>query len=80
MIDEAHDMALEILSENRDNLDRWADVLIDKETIDKAQIEELFASVRKHAQRDPEKRSAGLAVSRTAVREHKSRGPSGLRG
>jgi hypothetical protein len=55
-------------------------VLIDKETIDKAQIEELFASVRKHAQRDPEKRSAGLAVSRTAVREHKSQGPSGLRG
>jgi cell division protease FtsH len=80
LIDEAHDMALEILGENRENLDRWADVLIDKETIDKAQIEELFASVRKHAQRDPEKRSAGLAVSRTAVREHKSRGPSGLRG
>jgi cell division protease FtsH len=80
LIDEAHDMALEILGENRENLDRWADVLIDKETIDKAQIEELFASVRKHAQRDPEKRSAGLAVSRTAVREHKSQGPSGLRG
>ncbi len=80
LIDEAHDMALEILGENRDNLDRWADVLIDKETIDKAQIEELFASVRKHAQRDPEKRSAGLAVSRTAVRQHKSQGPSGLRG
>ena len=80
LIDEAHDMALEILGENRQNLDRWADVLIDKETIDKAQIEELFASVRKHAQRDPEKRSAGLAVSRTAVREHKSQGPSGLRG
>ena len=80
LIDEAHDMALEILSENRDNLDRWADVLIDKETIDKAQIEELFASVRKRAQRDPEKRSAGLAVSRTAVRQHKSQGPSGLRG
>jgi cell division protease FtsH len=80
LIDEAHDMALEILGENQENLDRWADVLIDKETIDKAQIEELFASVRKHAQRDPEKRSAGLAVSRTAVREHKSRGPSGLRG
>jgi cell division protease FtsH len=80
LIDEAHDMALEILGENRENLDRWADVLIDKETIDKAQIEELFASVRKHAQRDPEKRSAGLAVSRTAVRDHKSRGPSGLRG
>jgi cell division protease FtsH len=80
LIDEAHDMALEILGENRENLDRWADVLIDKETIDKAQIEELFASVRKHAQRDPEKRSAGIAVSRTAVREHKSRGPSGLRG
>ena len=80
LIDEAHDMALEILGENRDNLDRWADVLIDKETIDKAQIEELFASVRKRAQRDPEKRSAGLAVSRTAVRQHKSQGPSGLRG
>jgi cell division protease FtsH len=80
LIDEAHDMALEILGENKENLDRWADVLIDKETVDKAQIEELFASVRKRAQRDPEKRSAGLAVSRTAVREHKSQGPSGLRG
>jgi cell division protease FtsH len=80
LIDEAHDMALEILGENRENLDRWADVLIDKETVDKAQIEELFASVRKRAQRDPEKRSAGLAVSRTAVRQHKSQGPSGLRG
>jgi cell division protease FtsH len=81
LIDEAHDMALSILTENRESLDRWADVLIEKETIDKDQVEELFASVRKRPQRDPEQRSAGLAVSRTAVRRQgSSGGPSGLRG
>jgi cell division protease FtsH len=82
MIDEAHDIALEILSENKDNLDRWADVLIEKETLDKTEVEALFDSVTKRAQRDPEQRSAGLAVSRTAVRQQqtKHQGPSGLRG
>jgi cell division protease FtsH len=81
LIDEAHDVALEILTENVGSLDRWADVLIEKETIDKDEVERLFATVRKREQRDPEQRSAGLAVSRTAVRQStKSRGPSGLRG
>jgi cell division protease FtsH len=81
LIDEAHDMALSILTEHRESLDRWADILIEKETIDKAQVEELFASVRKRPQRDPEQRSAGLAVSRTAVRQQStSKGPTGLRG
>jgi cell division protease FtsH len=81
LIDEAHDMALSILTENRESLDRWADILIEKETIDKQQVEELFATVRKRPQRDPEQRSAGLAVSRTAVRQQGTgKGPSGLRG
>ncbi len=49
--------------------------------IGKDEVERLFATVRKREQRDPEQRSAGLAVSRTAVRQStKSRGPSGLRG
>jgi hypothetical protein len=55
---------------------------MEKETINKEQVEELFKNVAKRPQREPDVRSAGLAVSRSAVRKQgvKHAGPGGLRG
>jgi cell division protease FtsH len=83
LIDEAHDLALDILTENRDRLKEWGQVLVDKETLDKSAVEELFADVRKRPQRDPSQRAAALGVSRVAIRRqqgHEGGPPSGLRG
>ena len=82
IIDEAHDTALEILSAHKQDLDEWADVMIEKETIDKTEVEELFKNVAKRPQRDPEQRGAGLAVARTetGAQRIKPQGPpEGLR-
>ena len=43
----AHDEAWEILVENRDILDELVLELLEKETLDKAQIAEVFAHIRK---------------------------------
>jgi cell division protease FtsH len=82
MIDEAHDVALEILTAHTDEIQGWAEFLMEKETINKEQVEELFKNVAKRPQREPDVRSAGLAVSRSAVRKQgvKHAGPGGLRG
>ena len=83
LIDEAHDLALDILTENRDRLKEWGGVLAEKETLDKAAVEELFADVRKRPQRDPSQRAAALGVSRVALHRqqgHEGGPPSGLRG
>ncbi len=68
MIDEAHDEALEVLQENRAKLDEIAGVLMERETIDKEEVERILSALPKRPQRDVEKRGAGLAVSRRAVR------------
>ncbi len=67
MIDEAHDEALEILEQNRAKLDQIATALIERETIDKEEVETMLADVPKRPQRDAQVRGAGLAVSRRAV-------------
>jgi cell division protease FtsH len=64
LIDEAHDVALEILSQHRERLDELAALLLEKETLDR---EAFFKTVEKRAPRAPEVRSAGLAVSRTEM-------------
>ncbi len=82
MIDEAHDVALEILTGHKDEIQGWAEFLMEKETINKEEVEELFKNVAKRPPREPDVRSAGLAVSRSAVRKQgvKHTGPEGLRG
>jgi cell division protease FtsH len=51
LIEAAHDEAWEILVENRDILDELVLELLDKETLDKAQVAEIFAGVRKRPYR-----------------------------
>jgi cell division protease FtsH len=67
LIDEAHDVALEILTQHRDRLDELAALLLEKETLDREEVEAFFKAVEKRAPRAPEVRSAGLAVSRTEM-------------
>jgi cell division protease FtsH len=75
MIDEAHDEALEILEGHRAKLDQMASVLMERETIDKDDVEKLLADVTQRPQRDAAVRGAGLAVSRRAVRAQREQGP-----
>ncbi len=67
LLDEAHDVALEILEEHREKLDELAALLLAKETLDRDEVESFFKAVTKRAPRAPEVRSAGLAVSRTEM-------------
>ena len=75
LIDEAHDVALDILAENREKLDALAAVLLEKETLDREEVEQFFRDVEKRAPREAEERSAGLAVSR-ASQKKRGRRPS----
>lgn len=52
LIDSAHDEAYEILTENRDVLDRLAFELLDRETLNEREIAEIFKDVRKRPLRD----------------------------
>ncbi len=79
MIDQAHDEALEILQDRRGKLDEIAAALIERETIDKDDVERILADVPKRPQRDASVRGAGLAVSRRAVRAQRDQGPGALR-
>jgi cell division protease FtsH len=77
LIDEAHDVALEILTDNRPKLDALSSLLLQRETLDREQVEQFFADVERRAPRAPEIRSAGLAVSRQALR-HRLEPPPAL--
>jgi len=68
LIDEAHDEALEILQENRPKLDELAAILVERETMEREEVERFLADIPKRPQRDLAVRGAGLAVSRRAVR------------
>ncbi len=52
LIDNAHDEAYEILTENRDVLDRLALELLERETLNQAEIAEVFTTVRKRDLRE----------------------------
>jgi len=67
LIDEAHDVALEILTTRRAKLDALATTLIERETLDREEVERFFADVERMDPRAPEVRGAGLAVSRQAT-------------
>ena len=75
LIDEAHDVALDILTENRPKLDALADLLIQKETLDREEVEKFFADIDKRRPREPEVRGAGLAVSRQVMRSPRGQEP-----
>jgi len=68
MIDEAHDEALDILQSNRSKLDELATMLVERETLDRDEVEAFLSDIPKRAQRDQSVRGAGLAVSRRAIR------------
>jgi cell division protease FtsH len=51
LMDEAHDEAWEILTGYREQLDNMVDQLIEKESLEKREVEELFAKVPKRAAR-----------------------------
>jgi cell division protease FtsH len=53
LIQAAHDQAWDILVANRDVLDALVVELLDRETLDKAEVEEVFAGIRKSAPRPP---------------------------
>jgi cell division protease FtsH len=77
LIDEAHDVALDILTANRDKLDALADRLIEIETMGREDVIAFFADVERREPRGHEERSAGLAVSRQASREREREGSQG---
>ena len=51
LIDEAHSEAAEIIIEHRDALDRLADALIEKETLDTPEVMAIMADVPKRPRR-----------------------------
>jgi cell division protease FtsH len=81
LIDDAHDEALEVLQEHRPKLDELASRLIERETIEREEVEAFLSDIPKRPQRDEAVRGAGLAVSRRAVRrEHEGPAAPGLPG
>jgi cell division protease FtsH len=53
LIQSAHDEAWEILVENRDILDQLVLQLLERETLDKADVAEIFEQIRKKPERPP---------------------------
>jgi cell division protease FtsH len=73
LIDEAHDVALDILTENRAKLDALADQLLEKETLDRDEVGRFFGDVEKRAPREVDERGAGLAVTRATPKKRERR-------
>ena len=57
LVDEAHDEAREILTKYRDKLDLMVEKLIEKESLEKAEVAEIFAEVAKQSPPNPVERS-----------------------
>jgi cell division protease FtsH len=69
LIDEAHDEALEILVHNRDVLEELADALIERETVEKEQLQTILDKVRARPSRaiKPLMNGGSAAASQSAV-------------
>jgi cell division protease FtsH len=76
LIDEAHDVALDILSEHRAKLDALAEKLVEIETLGREEVVAFFADIPKRAPRPSEVRGKALAVARQAVQPPAASGPS----
>ncbi|MBI4261389.1 MAG: cell division protein FtsH, partial [Actinobacteria bacterium] len=74
LIDEAHDEALEILTEHRPSLDALAEALVEKETLEKEEIITLLDGVMKRAQREGTSPGTGIAVARRSERFQRGNG------
>jgi cell division protease FtsH len=72
LIDQAHDEALEILTERREHLDKLAEVLIERETIDKDELIQLLDGLMKR----PQRQGTGLAAARRSVQRGQGPSPS----
>ena len=67
-MDEAHDEALEIIRAYRAQLDAMVDALIEKETLEKHEVEEVFAAVEKRSPRgEAESRPRSKAYEKKAA-------------
>ena len=80
LIENAHDEAWEILVENRDVLDALVLQLLEKETLDKAEVAAIFAPVQKLPQRPVWLSSDRRPVLRPApgqLAQGAQRGPTG---
>jgi cell division protease FtsH len=75
LIDQAHDEALEILTENRIKLAILADALVEKETIEKDELVKLLDGLVKRPQRTNEQAGIGVAVARRAVKAPRTNRP-----
>ncbi|MCJ7832011.1 MAG: cell division protein FtsH, partial [Actinobacteria bacterium] len=78
LIDQAHDEALEILTEYRSSLDSIAELLLEQETIDKDELMAMLADVPKRAPRVAGSNGSGIAVARRDMEHNRrERGPYG---
>ena len=84
LIESAHQDAYDILDENRDVLDRLVVELLDRETLDRAEVAEIFVGLRKQAPRQVWLSSAerpvspdGPVLSRKELAEHDAPSPNG---
>jgi cell division protease FtsH len=76
LIDQAHDEALEILTEHRGHLDTLAATLIERETIEKDELVELLDGLMKRPQRGGTERGTAAAVTKRALRTRPGFGPA----
>lgn len=51
LIEQAHNEAWQVINDNRDILDRLASELLEKETLDHNQLEDIFKPVKKLPER-----------------------------
>ncbi|HYT80629.1 MAG TPA: ATP-dependent zinc metalloprotease FtsH, partial [Actinomycetota bacterium] len=79
LIDQAHDEALEILTEHRERLDRIAGALIEKETVEKEDLINLLEGLEKRPQRtDGQQAGAAAAVARRSVKSSERGRPGAI--
>ena len=65
LIDEAHDEALDILQQHRAKLDELASRLIERETLEREEVESFLSDIQKRPQRDSvgsRRRARGVAT------------------
>jgi cell division protease FtsH len=87
LTEQAHQEAYDILVENRDVLDRLVVELLDRETLDREEVAEVFEGIRKHTLRPVWLSSAqrpvsteGPVLSRKELAEAEAPSPNGSNG
>ncbi|MBA2426340.1 MAG: ATP-dependent metallopeptidase FtsH/Yme1/Tma family protein [Actinobacteria bacterium] len=84
LVDEAHDEARDILTKYRDKLDAMADLLLEKEALEKEEVAEILAEVAKQSPANPIERSRlrrraredeGIEADEVAARTKRPRRP-----